>query len=125
MKLDPNGTSLTLNIARTLTATEVEDLIQQLADCRLQMTPEVPGTVAKASAEGCRVLDLGAPAIKWSWDGAALQMLVASRSTGWLAIRIEERDAQGLADFLGIATAEKVGDRDSATYVPGGPSRNN
>lgn len=104
-----DGQVLRLKVDSEFTASEVEDLVHNLASERAHMTPAVPEHVEDAARQGMAALDHGNTSLTAGplADGK-IEFFVRSGGLGWLSLHLSARDAHLLGQHLVAQTPHVV-----------------
>lgn len=98
MKLNSDGT-LSLP-AMTLTAQQLDELLQELAKARARMQPPVAESFDKPSPDD-RATTMASPAMRmFRTAGGEISLCVRHRGFGWLVFMFEQSEARELAAWL-------------------------
>lgn len=102
MQLSDDRTQATLAIHKTLTASELESLIRELAALRSQMTPEVTPAPKDSNGGGAPVMSQDNPtlAIQYPLEDAHVTVYLRSLGLGWTAWRLHPDTQRALAEFF-------------------------
>ncbi|WP_422842942.1 hypothetical protein [Acidovorax sp. M2(2025)] len=102
MQLSDDRTQATLAINKTLSATELESLIRELATLRSQMTPEVTPAPKDSEGAGVPVMTQDKPtlAIQYPLEDAHVTVYLRSLGLGWTAWRLHPDTQRALGEFF-------------------------
>ncbi|MCC2673068.1 MAG: hypothetical protein K0R58_15 [Ramlibacter sp.] len=102
MKIESDGTSATLQIEGTFTASELEALLVKLAVLRSGMTPPVPQTRPDPATDPDKpiLLEDGAAVTAALRRDGGVRIWMRNRGYGWMGYQVEPARAVGLAKYI-------------------------
>ncbi len=102
MKITPGTTSTRIDINANLSATELENLIRQLAMARSAMQPAVPQDRADTGGQNLSGMLEAATGMGADTPDSNGQFILRLRNSGlgWLSWRLSANHIRGLQDFL-------------------------
>ncbi|WP_182119154.1 hypothetical protein [Acidovorax sp. FHTAMBA] len=102
MQLSDDRTQATLAINKTLTASELENVIRELATLRSQMTPETTPAPKDENGVGVSVMTQDNPtiAVKHPLEDAYVTVYLRSLGLGWTAWRLHPDTQRALAELF-------------------------
>lgn len=106
MNTTDDGKTIRLDINSTMTASQLETLMHELALARADMTPAVPGNRDTAIKDGSlATVEDGQSAVIAKRRDGGFRLWLRHRGFGWLAWEVEDRFARGMADYITENTA--------------------
>lgn len=104
MKLNDEKSRIALAIDREMDASELDELLRQLAEMRAEMRPAIAQT--RAELDGTEVLVEDKPGLVIAaLTGGGFRLWLRHRGFGWLAYQIDNRAAIGMRDYISARAA--------------------
>jgi len=88
---------VTISVAGTFTAAELEEVIRDLAETRAGMTPPVPST---PEAAGTALVQADSSVKVRSLVDGGVRVWIRNEGIGWIALTVSAEKREGLANFL-------------------------
>ncbi|WP_295539134.1 hypothetical protein [uncultured Pseudacidovorax sp.] len=108
-RISNDGEVLRLKVDNEFNASELEDLVHDLARQRAKMTPTVPERVEDAARQGIAALDHGSTSVTaGTLVNGKIPFFVRSGGLGWLSLHLSARDAHLLGQHLVAQTPRVV-----------------